>query len=147
MKAGRPRKYQSTKAMQKAIDQYFEDCKGHPLTFTDPKTGEERLMLDKRGQPIIVEMRPPTVTGLALALGLSGRQSLLNYSEREEFLDTITRAKAKVEEYAEMRLFDKDGANGAKFSLANNFGWSEKQEIGISGKEDKPFEITIKVIE
>jgi hypothetical protein len=35
-----------------------------------------------------------------------------------------------VEQYAEERLFDKDGANGAKFSLANNFeGWKEKQQI------------------
>ena len=40
------------------------------------------------------------------------------------------RAKAVVERYAEERLFDKDGANGAKFSLANNFeGWREKQTI------------------
>jgi hypothetical protein len=40
------------------------------------------------------------------------------------------RAKAYVERYAEERLFDKDGANGAKFSLANNFeGWKEKREI------------------
>ena len=44
-------------------------------------------------------------------------------------MNTITRAKSRVEEYAEMRLFDKDGANGAKFSLANNFKqWKEKPD-------------------
>ena len=69
------------------------------------------------------------MSGLADALDMS-RQSLLNYSENEEFFDTITRAKRKCEVYAEERLFDKDGANGAKFSLANNFeGWKEKQEV------------------
>ena len=45
-------------------------------------------------------------------------------------MNTIDRAKTKIEEYAERRLFDRDGCNGAKFSLANNFrGWAEKQEI------------------
>jgi hypothetical protein len=54
---------------------------------------------------------------------------LLNYQGEPEYLDTIMRAKAKVEEYAERRLFDKDGANGAKFSLANNFkSWREKPD-------------------
>jgi len=147
MEAGRPKKYKSAKAMQREIDKYFKDCEGHPLMVTDPDTGEEKPMLDKYGNPIILDAKPLTVTGLALALGFSGRQSLLNYSKDSEFFDTITRAKARIEEYTEMRLFDKDGVNGAKFSLANNFGWSEKQEIGISGKEDKPFEINIKVVE
>ena len=42
-----------------------------------------------------------------------------------------------VEQYAEMRLFDRDGANGAKFSLANNFkGWAEKQTIEADVKQE-----------
>ena len=58
------------------------------------------------------------------------RQSLLNYSEKDEFLDTIMRAKRKCELYAEERLFDKEGANGAKFSLANNFeSWKDKKDV------------------
>lgn len=41
-------------------------------------------------------------------------------------MNTITRAKTYIEEYSERRLFDRDGVNGAKFSLINNFkGWSE----------------------
>ena len=40
------------------------------------------------------------------------------------------RAKARVECYTEERLFDNAGANGAKFSLANNFeGWKDKREL------------------
>lgn len=47
----------------------------------------------------------------------------------DKFNDILTVAKSKCEEYAERRLFDRDGVNGAKFSLANNFkGWSEKPE-------------------
>ena len=85
-----------------------------------------------------------TITGLALALGFNSRQSLLNYQAKEEFLDTITRAKAKVEQYAEERLFDKDGANGAKFSLANNFeGWREKQQIEAEVNSDLKINIEL----
>ena len=111
--------------MQAIIDEYFEECKGE-IRYDDNGV----VYRDKYGIPIYFEQRPPTITGLALALGFTSRQALLNYQAKEEFVDTIMRAKAKVECYAEERLFDKDGANGAKFSLANNFdGWKEKKEI------------------
>ena len=70
---------------------------------------------------------PPTVTGLAYALGFSSRPSLLNYQGRKQFVDAVRRAKLYIESYTEERLFDRDGVNGAKFSLANNFkGWRER---------------------
>lgn len=123
-KVGRPPKYKSKKEIQEKIDAYFKSCEGEPLILD----GEP--VIDKYGDIVIVGKRPLTITGLALALGFNSRQSLLNYQDKEEFMDTITRAKAKVEQYAEERLYDKDGANGAKFSLANNFeGWREKQQI------------------
>lgn len=124
-KIGRPPFYNSAEEIQEKIDAYFEECKGRVLT---DENGE--LIRDKYGLPVIVESRPPTITGLALALGFTSRQALLNYQAKDEFVDTITRAKSRVECYAEERLFDKDGANGAKFNLANNFeGWKEKKEI------------------
>ncbi len=124
-KVGRPPFYNTAEEMQEKIDAYFEECKGRVL-----KDDEQGIIRDKNGIPIFVDVRPPTITGLALALGFNSRQALLNYQAKEEFYDTIMRAKAKVECYAEERLFDKDGANGAKFSLANNFdGWKEKQQI------------------
>ncbi len=93
-------------------------------------------VFDKHGNPIIVGQKPPTITGLALALGFTTRQGLLNYQGKKEFLDTITRAKAKVEQYTEERLFDRDGTNGAQFSLRNNFkGWN--------GIEEKKLEIEL----
>lgn len=122
---GCPPKYKKKEDMQKKIDEYFKACEGTAIVDDDGKA-----MLDKNGQPIIVGRKPLTITGLALALGFTGRQALLDYQARAEFADTVTRAKSKVEQYAEERLFDKDGANGAKFSLANNFkGWKERQQI------------------
>ncbi len=124
-KGGRPPFYTSVEEIEEKIEAYFEECEG---TVLENSSGE--VVLDKYGEPVIVGRKPPTITGLALALGFNSRQALLNYQDRDEFNDTITRAKARVERYAEERLFDKDGANGAKFSLSNNFkGWTEKQKI------------------
>lgn len=143
MGAGRPLKYKNVEEMQIVIDKYFQDCEGKPLTIKDPETGENKPVFDKWGNPVIVGQKPLTITGLALALGFNSRTSLLNYENKDdEFLNTLTRAKAKVEEYAESRLFDKDGANGAKFSLANNFrDWRDKQDIELSGQNGGPLQI------
>lgn len=118
----RPLKYKTVEEMQEAIDAYFNGCKGEVLRDAD-----EAPVLS-RGLPVMIGERPPTVTGLALALGFNSRQALLNYQAKREFNDTVTRAKTRCEDYAESRLFDRDGAMGAKFSLTNNFkGWKDKQ--------------------
>ena len=131
MAGGAPRKWKSVKAMQKAIDAYFESCKGEPIIGNDGQP-----LMDKYGNVILIGQKPPTITGLALALGFTGRQALIDYQARPEFADTVTRAKSRCEEYAESRLYDKDGANGAKFSLGCNFGWratEEKAETAAGG--------------
>lgn len=136
-KGGRPPMYKTKEEIQEKIEAYFEECNGEILT-----DAEGNPMIDKYGNVIRVGVRPLTITGLALALGFNSRQALLNYQGKEEFNDTITRAKAKIEQYAEERLFDKEGANGAKFSLSNNFeGWREKQQI----EADVNSEVTINI--
>ena len=128
---GRPPKYKSKEEIEEKIEQYFKDCEGHALTDNEGNT-----VYNKWGDPVIVDRKPPTVTGLALALGFSTRLSLLNYQGKKEFMNTITRAKSRVEQYAEERLFDKDGTSGAQFSLRNNFkGWDadKKEEEADTG--------------
>ena len=120
MPAGRPPEYTEAAKMQEAIDAYFETCQGKPYIDDngDP-------LIDKNGNYVMVGAKPPTVTGLALALGFNTRLSLINYQGKPEFMNTVTRAKTRIEEYAETRLFDRDGVQGAKFSLCNNFnGWA-----------------------
>lgn len=131
----RPKMYKSAKQMQKAIDQYFQECQGKPLL-----DDEGNVLTDKRGNPVMIGARAPTVTGLALALGFNSRQALLNYQARKEFNDTITRAKTRCEEYAESRLYTRDGARGAEFSLKYNFGWEGIKENAPPGTqvEDDP---------
>jgi hypothetical protein len=132
---GRPPKYTDNdiNEVQRLIDQYFIDCEGKPIMVKDPETDDEVPYLDKYSQPVMIGVKPATVTGLCLALGFTTRQALINYEDdnrdNPKLVDAITRAKLKCHEYAERRLYDKDGANGAKFSLANNFGWVDRQEI------------------
>lgn len=68
------------------------------------------------------------MTGLALALGFTSRQALLDYQAKKEFVDTVTRAKSRIEAYAEERLFDRDGQRGAEFSLKYNFRWVDEKK-------------------
>lgn len=121
----RPLKYKTVDELEAAINRYFEDCKGELLTGVDGIA-----MLDKNGMPIFIGAVPPTVTGLALALGFSSRKALLDYQGRKAFCNTITRAKARCEAYAEGRLYDRNGANGAQFSLRYNFGWDAIKQNG-----------------
>ena len=98
MAGGRPLKFQSVEEMQEKIDEYFKN------------TPDEEL----------------TVTGLALALD-TDRQTLVNYEKRDEFFDTIKKAKTIVENSYE-RALRKNGRTGDIFAL-KNFGWQDKQEI------------------
>lgn len=127
-KRGAPKKYTKREEMKIKIDEYFNSCFKEDLKY-DSKKKCYVPKKDYKGRIIRVQFKPFTITGLANALGLT-RQSLLNYSKDEEFFDTIMNAKQKVEEYVEERLFDRDGVNGAKFNLINNFSnWSDKQEF------------------
>ena len=67
-----------------------------------------------------------------MALG-TGRNVLIDYENREEFSNTIKRAKLLCENYAEESLFLGKNVAGAIFNLKNNYGWKEKQEIEHKG--------------
>ena len=113
---GRPPKYNSPEEMQKIINDYFDEC---------GSTGEV-----------------PTVSGLAYALDLE-RKSLLDYEKcletdrfkrfpydvRVAFVNTIKRAKKFIEMNYAQALFDRSKAVGAIFTLKNNYGYADKQEI------------------
>lgn len=104
---GRPPKYKTKEEMQEKINKYFEQC-------------------DECNEPY-------TVTGLGMALDMS-RQDLINYSNKDEFFDTIKKAKLRVENYLEKRLINDSSTTGIIFNLKNNYGWKDKQEIEHSGK-------------
>ena len=114
MKTGRPLKYKTVKELEDAIDAYFE----------------ERYL----------KSIPPTISGLALWLGFESRQSLYDYQDRPEFSDTIKRATARIEDYAERILLNGNGsATGAIFWLKNH-KWTDKTEQIVNVQEYSLFE-------
>lgn len=131
-KVGRPLKFVSVDELQRKIEEYFETCDNHTRPY-----------VTKEGEIIqIPDPKPYTITGLALALDTT-RQGLINYEQRDEYYDTIRRAKLKIENYAEESLWQPKIATGVIFNLKNNFAWIEKQELdnNIANKDGKPFEI------
>jgi transcriptional regulator of met regulon len=122
MPAGRPLKYQDINKLQQDIDAYFALCdKGKEIEVYDKKTQEVK----KITVPI-----PYTITGLAMALD-TYRQTLLNYEVKEEFMDTIKKAKQRVENYAELRLMKGDLFPASAIFALKNHGWKDQQEIKI----------------
>lgn len=123
-KVGRPLLFQSVEELDQKINEYFESRAPHVVKKLVKRTkadggsywAEDEVMSDQR---------PVTITGLAVYLGTT-RKTLLGYKEREEFLPSIASALARCEEYGESQLYE-GNANGAKFSLQNNYGWVDKQ--------------------
>ena len=122
---GRKPTFTSAEEMQEKIDAYFASCERELL-----RDAAGNLVLNKNGEPVYVGGRPMTIQGLALALGFTSRQSLLNYKAKREFVDTVTRARLRVEQYAAERLFDRDAQRGAQFTLAYGFGYARDAEDG-----------------
>ena len=122
---GRKPTFTSAEEMQEKIDAYFASCEPELLRDADGNP-----VLNKNGEPVYVGGRPMTIQGLALALGFTSRQSLLNYKAKREFVDTVTRARLRVEQYAAERLFDRDAQRGAQFTLAYGFGYARDAEDG-----------------
>lgn len=111
MAGGRPPFYNTVEELQARIDEYWNYIKGEA----------------DEGGGWIRQPEYATVTGLALYLGFTTRQALLNYEGKDEFVDAVKKAKTKIESAYEQALFGKNAA-GPIFAL-KNFGWTDKQEI------------------
>lgn len=72
----------------------------------------------------------PKIVDLCRTLGISPT-TWESYGRDERYTETVQRAKGLVESYLQDKLLTKDGARGAQFALAHNFGWSDKHEIGL----------------
>lgn len=105
MPGGRPPIFDSPEAMAEAIDEYFT------------KRKEDKL--------------PATTQGLALALGFNSRQSLLNYEGySDEFLDTIKKAKLRIEDdKVTGAMIGKYNPAVTIFDLKNNHDHKDKTEV------------------
>lgn len=136
---GRPLKFETAADLDLAIQTYFDECDPHIINHMEATGFNERGQTMFAERKIMSDQKPYTMSGLARALGIS-RQGLLDYSKRDEFVDSVQAAKQRCEEYAESQLFG-PYANGAKFNLINNHrgkyqAWADKQEL--TGANDAP---------
>ena len=107
MPGGKPRYYATVEALQAAGDAYFEACDAKEI--------------------------PYTITGLALGLGFTSRQDLINYEGYgKEYHDTIRLFKLRCEACAQIIALTKPNQVGAIFVLKNH-GWSDQQHVELSG--------------
>ena len=122
------KKYETPEDLKKACDDYFKS--------------RETFIYDRHGQPLRNPItggyeksyRPLTVSGLALHLGIQSK-TLMDYQYlsqagliQPEYAEVVLAARQKVEEYAEGRGYDKEGAAGSKFVLQSAFGWKTEKE-------------------
>lgn len=116
MAAGQPPYYKNIDELKEAIETYFKSL--------------EREEKDDDGEVIgIVNIKSPTVAGLAYALGFMDRQSIYDQKDRsEEFSCVIKRAVLYIESYHEGNLTDGKSPTGSIFWLKNH-GWADTQEI------------------
>lgn len=117
MPAGRPRLIATPQEMLERGHEYFDECA-------------------ESGSPILV-------TGLVLALGMSCRDTLIEYAKRPEFTDTVKGLKSVCENYAENKLFTAN-PTGAIFAL-KNYGWTDKTQQEVTGADGGPIQASILV--
>lgn len=100
---GRPRAFKSVEEVEEKINAYFNYC-------------EEKE-------------KPYTMSGLAYYLEVS-RQTLVNYSNKDEYFDTIKKARDRVQmQLEENALSNKANPTFTIFNLKNNFDWKDKMEV------------------
>lgn len=100
---------------------------GRPATWTNPE------VLAKLIDQYFKNQTKPTMAGLAEALDIS-RSSLYNYETKDEFLDTIKKARQRIELIYEDLLIYGGQPTGVIFALKNT-GWKDRSDITTDDKE------------
>ena len=126
-KTGRPPKYESCEELQSKIDEYF---KGTGFIILKDDKGKE--IQDKNGKPV-VELKAPTIAGLALHLDFASRQSIYDYrdkNENKDFSYLIKKAIMKIEDFAEQMLYS--GRPVGSIFWLKNHGWKDETKMKVT---------------
>lgn len=107
---GRKPIYDNVEDLRDKIIEYFESYLVKEDEYLNPVLGHK-----------------PTITGLALYLGFSSRQSFYDYVKKQEFSYILKKASLYIEMNYEM-LLESKSSTGAIFAL-KNMGWKDKQEL------------------
>lgn len=143
-RVGRPNKWENVEDLEADIQAYFDSCFAQRFQQVKIGKGEEaeyidEPVLDRDGNPTYEQIRPFTVTGLAVALDTT-RDVLIDYEtkeDRKEFSNAIKKAKQIIENYNEEGLHRQSQVTGIIFNLKNNFKWVDRHETDITSKNEK----------
>lgn len=109
--AGRPLKFETPDILEEKINEYFKQCEEKGLK--------------------------PLITELALHLDTT-RETLCDYKEKDEYSDSIKKAKLRCQVALERNLVEgKVNPTGTIFNLKNNYGWRDKNETDITTQGEK----------
>jgi len=99
---------------------------GRPAIYTDPNDLHNKCV--EYFEYCIENKEKATITGLALFVGFSSRETLSDYKKKPDFSDLIKRACLTVE-----NSYEKSGGTFDIFAL-KNMGWVDKQDIDHTTK-------------
>jgi len=120
IKGGRPKAFNSPEELQEAINEYFEYC-----------DSQKEISINDKGQTKVIQ-KPYTISGLCVFLDIT-RETLNEYSKKQEYSDTIKKARQIVESYVEENsLIGRLNPVVSIFNLKNNFGWVDKIEVNTN---------------
>lgn len=116
------------------------------------KDVEELRQLIDRYFDGLHELQPPTMSGLAYALGVS-RRTLTNYinecgsgkGKKAQCGELLARAKDRIEVWLEEQLVTRGKTKGIEFALKNNYDWSDKMNVNVDGKTEHSGEVDVKL--
>ncbi|HET6925066.1 MAG TPA: terminase small subunit [Candidatus Saccharimonadales bacterium] len=128
---GRPLKFKTAKELQAKIDDYFDWCDNRIRTTIDRDGNEKTYNF----------AAPYTMAGLAYFLDIE-RQTLVNYSHREPFFDTVARARARIAMDLETRIIESRTPQGGMFLAKNNFAYVDESRQTIDGNLKTSSELT-----
>ena len=120
-KGGRPPKYSTNEAIQNRIDEYYQYCE------------DKEKVLSITGLCWFLGVDRATLCKYENLFEVEGYKNISN-EEKEKILNTVKEAKQRIEFEYEQALFNKNSATGAIFTLKNNYGWKDKQEIEQTGE-------------
>lgn len=102
---------------------------GRPKIFKDEQEIHDKVT--KYKEYLLEHNKPATMAGLAYFLDID-RHTLYNYSKEETFFHAIKKYRDWITMGIEELCIDK--GNGGTVFLAKNYGYTDKQEIEMSGQ-------------
>jgi hypothetical protein len=118
---GRPAKFSTKEELDSLILNYFKKCENRTITVIT----KEGLAAEVNS-PVI-----PTIAGLAYELGVN-RQTIYNYAEKNEFIDSIKQARNYILGQIEGKCVNTDKNAGGAIFILKNYGYEDKREIATN---------------